>query len=226
MSNPSEQFSERDEIEMLLPWYVSGRLDVADRAKVDAWLKREPMLARQLALIQNEQTEAIRSNEAVTIPATVTVARAMEHMPTPRVTARGVLNGFFNPLRSFFTSPTANGVRWATAAAAVVIFVQAAAMGTLVSRQTSAGYQTASGGTALVAPNGRFALVRFADEASVKSVGDALSQLKLTVVDGPRPGNLFRVRVGDKSMDAAQYEERLSTLRALGGIVVLVTPSP
>ena len=226
MSSPSEQFSEREEIEMLLPWYVSGRLDAADRAKVDAWLKREPALARQLALVQSEQTEAIRSNEAVTIPATVTVARAMEHAQTPRVTAHGILNGFLNTVRAFFATPTANGVRWATAAAAIVILAQGLAMGALVNRQASSSYQTASGGTALVAANGRFALVRFADQASVKSVGDALAQLKIGVVDGPRPGNLFRVRVGDTSMDAAQYEERLTALRALGGIVVLVTPSP
>ena len=35
MSDLADRLNERDEIEALLPWYVSGRLDAKSRARVE-----------------------------------------------------------------------------------------------------------------------------------------------------------------------------------------------
>ena len=77
MSDTKETFSEREEIEMLLPWFVTGRLDAADKAKVEAFLAREPAMRRQLDLIREEQGETIAANEAVALPRGVSVAKGM-----------------------------------------------------------------------------------------------------------------------------------------------------
>ena len=38
MTHESEILSEADEFEALLPWYVSGKISAADKAKVDAYV--------------------------------------------------------------------------------------------------------------------------------------------------------------------------------------------
>ena len=38
MSIPTDAAAEQSDIELLLPWYVTGRLDAADRARVEIFL--------------------------------------------------------------------------------------------------------------------------------------------------------------------------------------------
>ena len=52
MSGQDSREREREEIEMLLPWYVTGRLDRADRARVEGYLARHPDVAAQLDLVR------------------------------------------------------------------------------------------------------------------------------------------------------------------------------
>ena len=77
MSKSTDTMSERDDIEMLLPWYVTGKLDAADRTRVEAYLKSTPDLARQVDLIRAEQDQARRVNEALRAPASLTVERLL-----------------------------------------------------------------------------------------------------------------------------------------------------
>ena len=42
MTDTIEKFSEREEIEMLLPWYESGTLDPADFKRVERYLAAHP----------------------------------------------------------------------------------------------------------------------------------------------------------------------------------------
>ena len=65
MSDDTTAAAEREEIEMLLPWYVSGRLDADDRARVERHLARDASLRLQLDLIGAERQEAIAANEAL-----------------------------------------------------------------------------------------------------------------------------------------------------------------
>ena len=50
---------------MLLPWYVTGRLDRADAARVESYLARHPQIAAQLDLIRAEREETVMANEAL-----------------------------------------------------------------------------------------------------------------------------------------------------------------
>ena len=125
----------------------------------------------------------------------------------------------------FFTMPSANAVRWATAAAAVVILAQAAILGSLVTSWTPTTYQTASGGTAQTQA-GSFALVRFADAATIKDVTSALAGFGMAIVESPRAGSLYRVRMSATTLKDAERDAALTKLRSLSGLVLLATPSP
>src|ERR1700741_1281260 len=82
---------EREEIEMLLPWYVTGRLDARDRAKVESYLASHPDVAAQLDLVRDEREQAILGNEARGAPSGGALDRLMASLPAARLTAG---NGF------------------------------------------------------------------------------------------------------------------------------------
>jgi anti-sigma factor RsiW len=221
MTSAPETLSERDEIEMLLPWYVTGRIDAADKARVEAFLVREPAMRRQLDLIREEQDGNIAVNEAIRAPRGVSVERGMAAVAAgTTLGARQTALGFVDRVRGFFTMPTAAAVRYATVAAAAVFMLQALAIGTLWTRGGD-GYVTASGGGAA---DGATAIVKFVDGASAASVAEALSKLGMTIVDGPKPGGTFVVRVGAKSLTPAERAARISDLRKASGVVGLVMP--
>ena len=135
------------------------------------------------------------------------------------------MTGLVGRIRDFFVMPSAGPVRWAAAAAGAIMLVQAGAVGYLVSERQGGTYQTASGGQSTVQP-GAYALVRFADTATAATISAALSDLDMRIVDGPRQGGLFRVRIGAASMSEKDQEGRIDALRRRPGLVVLVTPSP
>src|SRR5262245_24097385 len=63
-----ENLSERDEIEALLPWYVSGTLDAKSRARVERYIETHPEVKAHLALAREEADAAIAANEAIAAP--------------------------------------------------------------------------------------------------------------------------------------------------------------
>ena len=71
------QDMEREEIEQLLPWYVTGRLDRAERSKVESYLRQHPDVAGQLNLIREERESAVNVNESLGYPASAMMERLM-----------------------------------------------------------------------------------------------------------------------------------------------------
>src|SRR5258708_33225912 len=67
---------EPGEIEMLLPWHAAGTLHARDVRRVDEALARDPELAKQYAVIQEEYAETIHLNESLGAPS----ARAMQKL--------------------------------------------------------------------------------------------------------------------------------------------------
>src|SRR6202140_3330064 len=64
------------EIEMLLPWHAAGTLSARDARRVDEALVRDPELAKQYTVIQQEYAETIHLNETLGAPS----ARAMQKL--------------------------------------------------------------------------------------------------------------------------------------------------
>lgn len=219
MTGP-DTLTEYEEVELLLPWYVTGKLDAADRAKVEALLAREPALRRQLDLIREEQSAAIAVNEGVAAPAGLSVTAGMQKVAqTTSLGSRRAGRGLLERLRGFFTMPTAGAVRLAAAGALAVILLQAATIGALL--PTGESYTTASGGHPAEHAT---AIVRFVDTATARSITASLEALDMTILDGPKPGGAFVVRIGPKSLAPVERAARVEALRKATGIVALVIP--
>lgn len=224
MTTPNEALSERDEIEMLLPWFVTGKLDAADRARVEAFLSREPAMRRQLDLIREEQDHTVSANEAIRAPRTLSVDAGMATVAAATTLgARQTASGLLAKVRAFFQAPTAYGVRLATAAAALIILVQSAVLGSYALRGPGESQYGLAGGPTVP---GAFATVKFKDDAALARIGAALGQLGMTISDGPKAGGLYVVRIGDTSLTADQRAARVAALRQLTNLVDLALPAP
>ena len=224
MSDNPTKLGERDEIELLLPWYVTDRLDAADKARVEGWLARDTALARQLELIDDERRGAVQANETVVLPATLSIRRSMSKITGDASKRRALSGDLFPWVRQFFETPQAGAVRWATVAAVALIVLQGAWIGSLLTTREPAGYSPASGASTQV-QGGTFVLVRFADTANAKDIAIALASLDMSIVDGPKAGGLFRVRIGDAGLTDDRRDARIAELRRNSGLIVLATPT-
>jgi len=205
MSDDMTAAAEREEIEMLLPWYVSGRLDAGDRARVESYLARDAGLHHQLDLIRAERQETIGANEALPTASAGALDRMMASLPQrrPSLAQRFASSTIYQTVADFFAAPTVRGVRFAAVAAALLLLVQGAVITTLLVRGEGGGtYQTASGQSD---DKGVSALVVFTEDARLPAISRLLADLDATIVDGPKPGGVYKVRIrtSDRS-DAAR----------------------
>lgn len=221
MTATHDQMSEREEIEMLLPWYVTGRLDAADTARVAAYLERHPDIRSQVPLVREELRETVAGNEAIRArlaSAETIIAGAASPMERMMTWMSRTVGG----ARRLFTAPTPGAVRWAAAAAAVIICLQAAVLGTLLSRDGST-FGTASR-PGVEATQRAVAMIAFADNASAPTIARLLDEHRLRIVDGPLPGGFFGVRFVDEATTAEQ-QRRLGALATRSDVVKAVLPA-
>ena len=68
-------------------------------------------------------------------------------------------------------------------------------------------YQTASAAT-----DGTLVAVRFAAQASMAEVTDFLKAYQANLADGPRPGNLYRLRIGETTLPPAERTKIVSQI--------------
>jgi len=229
MSNTIDPAAEREEIEMLLPWYVTGRLEASERQRVEQYLSLHPEMRRQLDLVEQERTETIAANEAIVPPRSLHADALQARISAASSSAvSGLASSLLAAISGFFSTPTAAGVRWATAAAALVVAVQMGVIGSLstqLARQPGgATFTTASGGAASQ-QDGTYALVRFADSATAAVISVELLQRDMSIVEGPKPGGLYLVRIGPANLSTAERDAKIADLRHNKPLVVLVTPA-
>jgi hypothetical protein len=86
-------------------------------------------------------------------------------------------------------------------------------------------FHEASGGNGTV-DAGTTVFVRFADDASAAAIADVLSGLGVKIIDGPRGGKLFTVRIGPKTMSESERERVIAALKARSDLIVFVTQTP
>jgi anti-sigma factor RsiW len=225
MSNDTTAASEREEIEMLLPWYVTGRLDADDRARVESHLARDAGLRHQLDLIRAERQEAIAANETLRTPSAGALDRLMAALPPRRPTLadRLGLTALYHAAADFFAAPTVRGVRFAAVAAALLLLAQGAIITTLLVRGDGGGtYHTASGQSD---DKGVSALVVFTEDARLPAISRVLTDLDATIVDGPKPGGVYKIRIRTADRSDAARDALLRRLAERRDVVRSVLPA-
>ena len=221
----------REDIELLLPWYINGTLEAADVAKVEAYLERHPDMTTQLTTLREDFDETIHANEAIAGPSGAALDRLMAQIETEtpahlraRQQATRAGRGLMSSIDDFLRSLSPGRLGWAAMAAAAVIMLQAGVVGTMMFNLPAGDttYRTASGGKALI---GTFALVQFKATASFSAVSAFLTEQGAEIVAGPKPGGLYRVRLSVDKLDEVQRTALIEKLRGNATLINTVLPS-
>ena len=192
-------------------------------------------LARRYDLVREEMSETIQLNEMLGAPS----ARAMDRL-FAAIDAEGATT---RERRSFdlaafvaerlLCSPRT--LAWSAAAAVLAIVVQAGVLAGmfLTEQKGGAQYQTASyeesrpvtaqhGGEPV---SGTFVLVRFNPNASVSEITRFFGVNKASLVEGPRSGGLYRLRVSDKPLSSEEMDQVVTKLRTDTGVIAFIVPT-
>jgi anti-sigma-K factor RskA len=204
---------EPTEIETLLPWYAAGTLRRRDRQRVEDALRYDPALARHADLVREELAETISFNESLGVPSARCMDRLMaaidaETVATRKRNSAGAVAAQFSSFIAGFSPRTlAVAASFAVAAIALQAFL-------LVSMATKpqAPFETASLNPTANG-HGTFAMVRFAREASAAEITRFLEDYQATLVDGPKPGGFYRVRITMKTLAKEELTRIVSRMR-------------
>jgi AcrR family transcriptional regulator len=211
--------SPNEDIEALLPWYEKGTLPEKEARLVEDYLAGNPDRARFLALIREEMMETVEANERSGMPSSAAFNRLMDSIAAEpkarRMAVRERAGGLFARLFGLGASP------WlvaGAAAACLVIMVQAAALGVLMMRGgpgDDPSRITLASGPA----GGSFALVRVKSEATIGDISTLLRSFNATIVDGPKPGGIYKLKLSSQELTGEQIEETLRQMRARSDII-------
>src|SRR5262245_34481625 len=219
--------TKREEIEKLLPFYVTGRIDHADAEEIGDYLERHPDVAKQIDLARAERDSAVVANAVYAdrpVPSFDRVAAMIGRgaAQPARTASRGP--DWMDRIKRLFAMPSSPALGLLGTAAAIVIVLQAATIGSLVVAHYRGIFNVA--GNNGVVDAGTTVVVRFADDATTAAIADALSGLDVKIIDGPSGGRLFTVRLGPKNMGAGERERLIAALKARSDVVVVVMPTP
>jgi hypothetical protein len=211
---------EPGEIEALLPWHAAGTLNARDARRVDEALARDPDLAKQYAVIQEEYAETIHLNESLGAPSTRAMQKlfaAIDGEPARRPSGSSGMS-ISARIAGFFASLSPRTLAWSASLGALALLLQAGVIGAVLMRNQPVSFQTASLSTnepitrALGPEAPPRALVRFAPDARVADITTLLDNYHASIVDGAK-GGLFRLQFGNKAMSKDEIAGLMSKLQ-------------
>jgi len=216
---------EPDEIEALLPWHAAGTLSRDDAARVEAALARDHELARRYALVREELAETIRLNEALGAPSPRPLQRLMaqiegEAADSARTRGSVAIGRWLEGLLLRLSPRT---LAWSAVAAAIVILVQAGFLAALFVGPQGHSYRTAS--VEQAGAPGSYALVGFVPQASAADVTKFLETHKASIVDGPRAGGLYRIRIGEGGLSRDELAKIIDRIQQESAVIRFAAPA-
>ncbi len=215
---------EREEIESLLPWYETGKLGNADALKVETYLSRHPHMLAQLARVRAEREQTVLANEALGSPGIGGLERLMTSLPSarPSLPRRVSTRAWFSGLTNIFSMPTRAGVRWVMLAAVSFILAEAIVIAALFLRDGGATYQEAAGRSPGA---GVSVLVGFSENARASAITQLLTEFDASIVDGPKPGGLYKIKLRTLQRSQQARDAILGRLAERRDVVRVVLPS-
>jgi anti-sigma-K factor RskA len=200
---------EPSEIEALLPWHAAGTLGARDSRRVEEALARDPLLAKQVAVIREEYAETIALNESLGAPS----ARAMQRLfaAIDAEPARKAPFSFNLAARTggFFASLSPRTLAFSAATAALLLLLQAGVIGAFLATRPAGSFQTAPLSAPQETPR---ALVRFVPDARLSDITAFLEVNQATII-GSAGGGMFRLQFGDRPMSPQATAALLTRLQ-------------
>ncbi|MEP2452769.1 MAG: hypothetical protein ABJH70_19310 [Nitratireductor sp.] len=221
---------EREELELLLPWYAAGTLEEDERRRVEIALEADPDLADSLALVRQDRDAALEliAKEAVPASMAARFEAALNATPHPvetrqaapaRSTREGPLVRFGAWLSQILSPPR---LAVAAMAAALLIAVHAGLLVSLIGPgEDGNGFTVASEEDDSAQAAGLAVLVQFAPGLDMAALATFLDGAGGRIVDGPLPGDMFKLRFAE----AADQDALAARLRAEPALFALVLPS-
>ena len=217
---------DRAALQELLPWHAAGTLDHSDAEAVEQALARDPDLARHYELVREELAETVLLNESLGAPSAramdrVLAAVAAENGPASQGRGGG---GLARRISDFLCALSPRTLAWAGVAAAVLIVAQAGVIArlSLAPHQSGKLEMASYEGTAATEAPATYALIRFQPQASAAEVTRVLAAGKVSIVAGPKPGGLYRIRLSDEALGDDEVARRLAVLQAESTVVGFV----
>jgi hypothetical protein len=215
----------RSEIEDLLPWYATGRISAADKARVEQALKGDAELRRRLDLAREEMAETIDANERLPAPSPRTLDKLLAGMdaapravPVMEAAKRSVVGWLATTLAALSPQKLA----YATVAALALIAVQAAVLTGLVISGGDSKFDTASSPIQLP---GSYVMISFAPDAKASEITAFFKRYDAAVIDGPRANGFYKVRVGEKTLAKPEFEQLVERIKAERSLIGFVAPA-
>lgn len=224
MNTENEILSEADEIAALLPWYVSGRISATDKARVDAYAKAHPEVIQHIALARDEADIVFADNAAIHAPrdALLRLQRSVTNSPSARLHA--VQAGLIDRIGAWLGGFSPRQLAYSGVTAALVLAIQAASITSLISNSPApGGYETASGPGSTSAAQGSFALVAFQPAAPQSTLSAFLAENGYIIVDGPKPGGVYRLRVSETTLSPTDIDAAVAKLKGRTDLVAFAS---
>jgi hypothetical protein len=223
MAASKKMLEEPSEIEMLLPFHAAGTLNARDARRVEEALAGDADLARQYAVICEEYAETISLNESLGAPSARAMQKLFAAIDGEPVRKPSVSVSLSARISEFFARLSPRTLAWSASLGAVALLLQAGVIGTVLVKNQTASFQTASlsmnepsagpitrdlGSSA--APTR--ALVRFTPEARIADITALLDNYQASIVDGAK-GGMFRLQFGNKAMSKDEVAGLLAKLQ-------------
>lgn len=217
MNMLNKRMPERQEIEALLPWHATGTLSRRDADRVEQALVADRDLARCYEVVREELNETIHLNETLGAPSTRALEKLFAAIDAEAPVARKSSFNLGAWLTEFVSGFSPRTVAWTAAAATVAIVVQAAVLTTVVVKDQSGNdFGLAS------AASDPLAYVRFAPHATATDITKFLDAHKAVMVDGPKKGGMFSIRLPASGMSKPEIAKLVQQMQAESRVVEFI----
>lgn len=211
---------EPQDVEELLPWYVTGRVSREEARGIEAAMKTMPDLADKLAQVQRERDAVARASETVEPAPPETLQRLLQQVETtrqwrvPRIESHSEAGGWLK-------AAMGHNAVWQTALAAACVAIVALGV-QLYNVPTGPSGDQFNVAANINGAGGATLIVTFQPGATAGDIGTLLTSLSAKIVDGPKPGGAYTVEL--PSNQASDVEAATSSLLARKDLVAGVLP--
>lgn len=211
----THSIADSQEMEMLLPWYVSGNLEPEQREQLERYLAEHPDAAVRIENIKDEKEATLDGNDAIEGPSEDILERFLARIDADEqldtVPARSGMFEWFKSYLPIFEMPVA---RLAAAAITLVLIAQATIIGILMTGHNDGPtYETASASKSTTANNEPRLLIAFTDQATAGEIAKLMNEIAGNIVSGPKAGGFYTVRVSGRTPVSINMEEIITILR-------------
>ncbi len=228
MTDETHKLSEAEEFSALLPWYASGKISAADKARVEDYVHRHPEAAFELELAREEADAVFTANQQV-MPKRMSFDTLQAQVGKTASARMGSFKtGFLDRIGTLIAGLTPRQLALAGMAAALALLLQTATIGALINAVPGpggGGYETASGPSDASA-KGTYALVSFQAAAPAGTVSAFLAESGYSLVEGPKAGGIYRLRLGPAVLTDAARDAVIEKLKARTDLISFASAAP